>query len=283
MAIIDELKLEAGSMDNKIITSLADEIFNAQIDLNTIESPKLRHPGFDISSAYEVARIVSKRRLSLANEVEIGKKVGLTNPIVQKVFSVDQPDFGILTSSMFFENKSVVDIDKTLIRPKAEGEIAFLLKKDLLGPGLNFTQVLGAIDYALPCFEIVDSRIRDWKITIEDTIADNASCGIFVLGSTPTSIKNLDLRTCGMVLEKNGLVVTTGAGAAVLGSPINALVWLANTFGEFGVPLKAGEIILSGSMGEMIDITHGDRLKLQIGSIGECEVSFPKSTNSPSL
>ena len=161
-----------------------------------------------------------------------------------------------------------------LIQPRAEGEIAFVLKKDLRGPGVTEEQVLDATDYVSPCFEIVDSRIRDWKIKIQDTVADNASCGVFVLGDRVVDPRGLDLVTCGMVLEKNGDVIGTGAGAAALGSPVNAVAWLANTLGRLGIPLKAGEVILSGALAAMAPVGPGDNFRVSIGGIGACSVRF---------
>jgi 2-oxopent-4-enoate/cis-2-oxohex-4-enoate hydratase len=162
----------------------------------------------------------------------------------------------------------------SLIQPKAEGEIAFILKHDLMGPGISAADVLRATDGVMACFEIVDSRIRDWKIKIQDTVADNASCGAFVLGDRMVDARSLDLRTCGMVLEKNGEVVVTGAGAATLASPVNAVAWLANTLGKLGMPLKAGEIVLSGALGAMVPVRAGDNLRVTIGGIGSCSVRF---------
>ena len=126
----------------------------------------------------------------------------------------------------------------------------------------------------MACFEIVDSRIRDWKIKIQDTVADNASCGVFVLGDRVVDPRGLDLVTCGMVLEKNGEVVVTGAGAATMASPLNAMAWLANTLGRLGVPLKAGEVVLSGALGAMVPVKAGDNLRVAIGGIGGCSVRF---------
>jgi 2-oxopent-4-enoate/cis-2-oxohex-4-enoate hydratase len=143
-----------------------------------------------------------------------------------------------------------------------------------MGPGISNADVLAATECVMPCFEIVDSRIRDWKIKIQDTVADNASCGVFVLGDRVVDPRGLDLVTCGMVLEKNGEVVVTGAGAATMASPLNAMAWLANTLGRLGVPLKAGEVVLSGALGAMVPVKAGDNLRVAIGGIGGCSVRF---------
>jgi 2-oxopent-4-enoate/cis-2-oxohex-4-enoate hydratase len=134
--------------------------------------------------------------------------------------------------------------------------------------------VLAATEGVMACFEIVDSRITDWKIKIQDTVADNASCGVFVLGDQLVDIANVDLGLCGMVLEKNGEIVVTGAGAATMGHPVNAMVWLANTLGNLGIALKAGDIVLSGAMGAMVPVVKGDNLRMTIGGIGGCSVRF---------
>jgi 2-oxopent-4-enoate/cis-2-oxohex-4-enoate hydratase len=174
---------------------------------------------------------------------------------------------------MVFNEGESVDMD-TLIQPKAEGEIAFLLKKDLQGPGVTAADVLAATEGVMACFEIVDSRIQDWKIKIQDTVADNASCGVFVLGDQLVDIADLDLALAGMVLEKNGEIVVTGAGAATMAHPVNAMVWLTNMLGSLGIALKAGDIVLSGAMGAMVPVVRGDNLRMTIGGIGGCSVRF---------
>jgi 2-oxopent-4-enoate/cis-2-oxohex-4-enoate hydratase len=161
-----------------------------------------------------------------------------------------------------------------MIQPRAEGEIAFLLKKDLVGPGVTVGDVIAATECVMPCFEIVDSRIRDWKIRIQDTVADNASSGQFVIGRDQVDPRKVDLVTCGMVVEKNGEIISTGAGAAALGSPAICVAWLANTLGGFGIPLKAGEVILSGSLVPLEPVKPGDRMSLKIGGIGAASVVF---------
>ncbi len=176
-----------------------------------------------------------ERRLA-AGEKIIGKKIGVTSKAVQNMLNVHQPDFGYLTDAMVFNSGEAMPISKLLMQPKAEGEIAFILKKDLMGPGVTNADVLAATECVMPCFEIVDSRIRDWKIKIEDTVADNASCGLFVLGDRAVSPRQVDLVTCGMVVEKNGHVISTGAGAAALGSPVNCVAWLANTLAVSAFP-----------------------------------------------
>jgi 2-oxopent-4-enoate/cis-2-oxohex-4-enoate hydratase len=197
----------------------------------------------------------------------------LTSRYPDIMLGVSQPDFGYMLDGMIYGDGAAIDA-ATLIQPKAEGEIAFVLKKDLMGPGVSAADVLAATEGVMACFEIVDSRITDWKIHIQDTVADNASCGVFVLGDRMVDPRGLDLRTSGMVLEKNGETVVTGAGAATMNSPVNAVVWLANTLGKLGIPLKAGEVILSGALGAMVPVKAGDNMRVSIGGIGNCSVRF---------
>ena len=225
-----------------------------------------------VEDAYRIQQRLNARRVA-AGETIVGKKIGVTSQAVMKMLGVNQPDFGMLTDAMVYNEGEGIEA-KTLIQPKAEGEIAFLLKRDLAGPGVSAADVLAATEGVMACFEIVDSRIRDWKIRIQDTVADNASCGVLVLGDRLVDPRGLDLSTCGMVLEKNGEVVVTGAGAATMGSPLTAMAWLANTLGRLGIALKAGEVVLSGALGAMVPVEAGDNLRVAIGGIGGCSVRF---------
>ena len=165
-------------------------------------------------------------------------------------------------------------ISQELIQPRAEGEIAFILKKNLVGPGVSIEDVLEATDRVFPCFEIVDSRVSDWKIRIQDTVADNASSGLFLLGGEGVSPQDVDFVNCKMEVEKNGEVISRGEGSAALGSPLICVAWLANTLGRFGIPLKAGEIILSGSLVPLEPVVAGDKMKVTIEGIGHASVNF---------
>jgi 2-oxopent-4-enoate/cis-2-oxohex-4-enoate hydratase len=178
-----------------------------------------------------------------------------------------------MTSGMIYNEGEAIPVD-SMIAPKAEAEVAFILKRDLQGPGVTAADVLRATECVVPCFEIVDSRIRDWKIKIQDTVADNASCGVLVLGGVRKSPRDLDLALAGMVLEKNGEIISTSTGAAVQGSPVNAVVWLANTLGRLGIALKAGEVILSGSQSPLVPVKAGDSLTCSVGGLGGTSVRF---------
>ncbi len=254
------------------IETLGDELYAALRGRHTIEPLSSRFPELTIEQAYSIQERMMLRRRQDGERI-VGKKIGVTSAAVMNMLGVHQPDFGWLTDAMIVNQGEAID-SSTLIQPKAEGEIAFLLKRDLMGPGVGVADVLAATECVMPCFEIVDSRIRDWKIRITDTVADNASCGVFVLGDRAVSPLAIDLNTCGMVLEKNGEIVATGAGAAALGSPLNAVAWLANTMGRLGIALKAGDVILSGALAAMFPAQKGDHFRVSIGGLGDCSVRF---------
>ena len=259
-------------MNSTLIEQLGDELYGALTACQVLDPPSSRHPDITIEDAYAIQQRLIARRLG-AGERVVGKKIGVTSQAVMNMLGVFQPDFGILLDGMVYNEGQPIEA-RTLIQPKAEGEIAFVLKKDLMGPGVTAADVMAATEGVMACFEIVDSRIRDWKIQIQDTVADNASCGVFVLGDRLVDPRDVDLATCGMVLEKNGEIVATGAGAAALGHPANAVAWLANTLGRLGMGLKAGEVVLSGSLGIMVPVQAGDSLRVTIGGIGGCSVRF---------
>jgi 2-oxopent-4-enoate/cis-2-oxohex-4-enoate hydratase len=259
-------------MTPELITTLGDELYAALIGGHVLEPLTHRHTEITVEDAYRIQQRLNARRVA-AGETIIGKKIGVTSQAVMSMLGVDQPDFGMLTDAMVYNEGEAIAAG-TLIQPKAEGEIAFLLQRDLIGPGVSAADVLAATEGVMACFEIVDSRIRDWKIRIQDTVADNASCGVFVLGDRIVDPRQVDLQTCGMVLEKNGEVVVTGAGAATMGSPLTAIAWLANTLGRLGLPLKAGEVVLSGALGAMVPVQAGDNLRVAIGGVGGCSVRF---------
>ena len=259
-------------MNTELINSLGDELYEALKACRTLEPLTNRHADISIDDAYAIQQRMMQRRFD-AGEKVVGKKIGVTSKAVMDMLGVYQPDFGWLTDAMLYNEGEAIEA-KSLIQPKAEGEIAFVLKRALKGPGVTAADVLAATEGVMACFEIVDSRIQDWKIRIQDTVADNASCGVFVLGDRLVDPRGLDLTTCGMVLEKNGEIVATGAGAAALGAPANAVAWLANTLGARGIPLEAGEVVLSGSLAIMVPVKAGDSLRVSIGGIGGCSVRF---------
>lgn len=253
---------------------LAQELFDSQMKRCAVAPLVTRYPQLSIDDAYQI----SLKTLALrtrAGETVIGKKIGVTSEAVQKMLNVHQPDFGFLTKTMHHPDGSTISLKAAqLIQPRAEGEIAFCLKHDLQGPEVTAEQVLAATDWVAPCFEIVDSRIENWQITIVDTIADNASCGVFVIGNKHTDPTTLDLSTVKMVVHHNGQPAVTGIGSAVQGHPAQAVAWLANTLGEYGIEFKKGEIILSGALAPLIDAKSGDNFSMEIEGLGTCSVSF---------
>ncbi|HSW12662.1 MAG TPA: fumarylacetoacetate hydrolase family protein [Solimonas sp.] len=259
--------------DSRIL-ALGDELFAALRARSVLEPLTNREATIDIEDAYRISLQFLKRREAEGERV-IGKKIGVTSKPVQDMLGVHQPDFGFLTDRMHVANGSSVSLLKSgLIQPRAEGEIAFVLKKDLRGPGITEEQVLDATEYVSPCFEIVDSRIRDWKIKIQDTVADNASCGVFVIGDARIDPRSLDLAAATMEIHKNGQHVASGVGAAVQGHPATAVAWLANTLGRYGIPFLAGEVILSGSLAPLLPAAPGDRFEMSIAGIGTASISF---------
>ena len=256
------------------IEALGDELFEALRGQRTLTPLTSRHDGITVDDAYRISlRFLARREA--AGERVIGKKIGVTSKPVQDMLGVFQPDFGFLTDAMQFADGATVSLKKSgLIQPRAEGEIAFMLKSDLQGPGVTREDVLAATEWVAPCFEIVDSRIDDWKIKIQDTVADNASCGVFVIGTQHTDPRALDLAAASMQLWKNDAPAGSGLGSAVQGHPAEAVAWLANTLGAFGIPFKAGELILSGSLAPLVPAVAGDRFTLQIEGLGGCSIAF---------
>jgi 2-oxopent-4-enoate/cis-2-oxohex-4-enoate hydratase len=259
-------------MDRTKIQHYGDELYQALVTRTPVDPITDRESDITIEDAYQIQLQLIQRRVD-AGETVIGKKIGVTSKVVMDMLKVNQPDFGQMTSGMVFNEGEAIRIG-TMIAPRAEAEVAFLLKRDLHGPGVTAADVLRATECVMPCFEIVDSRIKDWKIKIQDTVADNASCGVLTIGGSRKDPRKLELALAGMVLEKNGDLVSTSTGAAVQGSPINAVAWLANTLGRLGIPLKAGEIILSGSQSPLVPVKAGDSLVCTVGGLGGTSVRF---------
>jgi 2-oxopent-4-enoate/cis-2-oxohex-4-enoate hydratase len=260
------------SLDPADVDRYGDELYSALLDRRTVPNLRDRASGIDITDAYRIQSRMVQRRID-AGETIVGKKVGATSEAVMTLLGLDEPDFGQLLSGMVYSDGDIIKLD-SLIQPRAEGEIAFVLKHDLVGPGVTAVDVLRATDYVVPCFEIVDSRIDNWDIKVVDTIADNASCGVYVLGIHRKDPLEVDLALTGMTIEVDGELVATGAGAAVKGSPVNSLIWLANTLGELGIACKAGEVILTGSLSTMIWVKTPQTLTCEFGGLGSCSVTF---------
>lgn len=203
----------------------------------------------------------------------VGRKIGLTAKTVQTQLGVDQPDYGILYADMEVVDGDEIDPSR-LMQPKVEGEIALVLDNDLVDEQLTLIDLMDSVAYALPAIEIVGSRIAKWDITILDTIADNASSGLYVLGTRPVGLHDLDLRLCGMVMENKGDQVSVGAGVACLGNPLNAALWLARKMVDVGMPLMAGDTIMTGALGPMAPVTPGDVVEVRIGGLGSVRAVF---------
>jgi len=241
-----------------LITTAADRLHKAA--LSGAPTPPVRDilGSTDIPAAYAVQEELNGRRVTRGAKV-VGRKIGLTSPAVQKQLGVDQPDFGVLFDDMAYADGADVPTS-TLLQPKVEAEIAFVLSTDLTGD-LDLAAVREAIDYAVAALEIVDSRVADWDITIVDTVADNGSSGLYVLGSIHLTLGEFEPREVEMSMTIDGDVVSTGNGAACLGDPLEALLWLAQTAQECGDPLRAGHVILSGALGPMAPVVAGNSVK----------------------
>lgn len=262
---------------SEIAVQIADKLMEAHRLRRPCAPVRDLLPEQDIAAAYAAQEINTQRRLAAGRRL-VGRKIGLTSLAVQKQLGVDQPDYGML-----FDDMAVPDgfelAPGTLIQPKVEAEVAFVLGRDLTDERLTIADILRAIDFALPAIEIVNSRIAEWKIGILDTIADNASSGLYVLGASPKKLDGLDLRQCGMVMERAGEPVSVGAGAACLGHPLSAVLWLAKTMARAGRPLQAGDTVLSGALGPMVTVAGGEVLEARISGLGSVRAAFAREPN----
>ena len=252
------------------------ELYSALRERRSVPPLIDRDPALTINDAYAISLNFLSRRLADGEKV-VGKKIGVTSKAVQDMLGVHQPDFGFLTDWMHVEG--VIDVDaKALIAPRAEAEIAFILKDGLAGPGVTAADVIAATHSIAPCFEIVDSRIDDWKISIVDTVSDNASCGVFVIGEERLDPRAFDLPNLHVSVTKNGEPLSEGYGHAVQGDPAQAVAWLANTLGAYGVTLDAGDIILSGSLVPLAPAAKGDSFEMVMSDkglpVGGCVAHF---------
>ncbi len=247
----------------------------AQADRARAAIPPIKAEVGDAGRAYAVQEINTARRLGEGRRL-VGRKIGLTSPAVQRQLGVDQPDYGMLFDDMVVPEGWEVAADR-LIQPKVEAEVAFVLGRDLADERLTIADLLRAIDFALPAIEIVDSRIADWKISFLDTVADNASSGLYVLGTVPRRLEALDLGPAKMVMTEGDRQVSGGTGAACLGHPLNATLWLASTMARLGRPLQAGDTILSGALGPMVTVERGRRYDARIEGLGSVSASFAAS------
>ena len=259
-------------MDEKLIAEAAGQLLGAYASGTPVAPLSTAYPGLSADDAYAI-QLAQVTAWTAGGAVVKGHKVGLTSAAMQHQLGVDQPDFGHLLDSMFLPEGITADYGR-FAQPKAEPEIAFVLGRPLSGPGVTVAEALSAVDFMLPALEIIDSRIEDWKITLSDTIADNASSGAVVLGSRPVRPDAIDLTLTGCLLCRNGRIEGTGAGGAVLGSPVNALVWLANILGPRGVTLEPGHVVLPGSVCAAIPFGPGDTVSATFDRIGSVSITF---------
>lgn len=247
-------------------------LYQALRERRTLPPLIAQDPTLTVDDAYHISLSFLRLRQNDGERV-IGKKIGVTSKAVQDMLGVHQPDFGFLTDKMLVNGPIDIDAHK-LIQPRAEAEIAFVLGRALNGPGVTAADVLDATESIAPCFEIVDSRIENWRIGIVDTVADNASCGVFVLGEARADPRAHDLPGLRVTVRKNGAPLSEGLGAAVQGSPLQAVAWLANTLGAYGVGLDAGDIILSGSLVPLEPAAKGDVFEMTLHGVGGCTAQF---------
>ncbi|HDR9287839.1 2-keto-4-pentenoate hydratase [Burkholderia multivorans] len=263
--------------DPNTVRELAVRLCEAEASRSTI-APVRGEPAAggiapdDIKTAYAVQQANVERRVA-AGERIVGRKIGLTSLAVQQQLGVDQPDFGALFASMAYGDSEPIPLS-TLIQPKVEAEIALVLERDLTHDRHTFADILRATAYALAAIEVVDSRIENWNIRFVDTVADNASSARFVLGSRPVPLSQLDLTGCAMTLAREGDVLSQGSGAACLGNPLNAAVWLADRMAQLGTPLRAGDVVLTGALGPMVAVREAGTYVAQIDGLGSVRATF---------
>ncbi len=250
----------------KAMQEAAQAIRDARAQRRTIARVSETHGIAGLQAAYDVAGINTRARLAEGRRI-LGLKVGLTSKAVQQQLGVDEPDFGVLFDDMEHLDGDAITMAR-LIQPKVEAEVALVVGADLAGQALSWSEFLRGLAFALPALEIVDSVIQDWKLTLVDTVADNASSALYVLGNQPVDLGRLDLGALGMQMEVNGQTVSVGTGAACLGHPLRAAYWLARTMAERGQSLKAGQVILSGALGPMVPLRSGDGVRASMGALG---------------
>jgi len=259
------------------LTSIADQLWQAEQSGEPIapvraQIEQVASGGDLLAAAYQIQQINTQRRIDSGARL-VGRKIGLTSVAVQRQLGVASPDFGAL-----FANMAVGDGEEIawarLMQPKAKAEIALVLERDLPHERHTVADLISATAYALPAIEVVGSRIVNWDIRLADTVADNASSGLFVLGTQPVALAKINLGDCGMTMERRGDQVSVGAGAACLGNPLNAAVWLADTLVRLGTPLRAGDVLMTGALGPMVAVQRGDVFTAQIEGLGSVSAVF---------
>lgn len=257
-----------------IVQEAATRLLEAEATKSVIEPLTVTYPGITVDEAYYTQLELIRRKVDNGGII-VGKKIGATSKAIQNMFGVTQPDYGHLLADMMYVEGETIPL-KDYIQPKVEFEIAFILKKDLKGPNVSILDVIEATDYIVPAIEVIDSRIGEWKIKFEDTVADNGSSAAAMIGGKPTKLAGIDLTHIGMVAYRNGGMIDSGAGAAVLGNPLRSVAWLANSLGKYDVALKAGEIVLSGALTSAIEVKDGDTFTAEFAHIGSVTASFKR-------
>jgi 2-keto-4-pentenoate hydratase len=258
--------------DINVVNALASRLREAEASRTTIAPVRGEIATNDIATAYAVQQVNVDRRVASGERI-VGRKIGLTSLAVQTQLGVDQPDFGALFASMAYGDSEPIALSQ-LIQPKVEAEIALVLERDLTHEKHTFVDILRASAYALAAIEVVDSRIQNWDIRFVDTVADNASSARFVVGSRPVPLRHLDLVACAMELSRDGEVLSRGNGAACLGNPLNAAVWLADRMVQLGTPLRAGDVVLTGALGPMVAVKAPGTYTAQIEGLGSVRATF---------
>jgi len=257
---------------NDIIEDLAERINTADRTRTTIPPIHGELPPKDLEKAYAVQEVNTRRWIGEGRRL-VGRKIGFTNLVVQKQLGVNEPDYGMLFNDMEIPDGWEIPRSR-LIQPKVEAEIAFVMGRDLTDDRVTIVDIMRAVEFVVPAIEIVDSRIEDWKIDIVDTIADNASAALYVVGGTPKRLDQIELRQCGMVMQTNNDQVSYGAGTMCMGDPLTAVAWLARTMARVGRPLQAGDTVLSGSLGLMATVKWGQVYEARISGLGSVRAAF---------
>jgi len=260
------------ALDQATIHAIAQQLLDAERTATPIGQLSAEHPGMDPADAYAIQQGVVAARIA-AGERIVGWKVGLTSKVMQQMLGVSQPDYSAVLSHQLLEDGASIP-RAALIAPRVEAEIGFLLRAPLKGPGVTVQDVLDATAAVTPCIEVIDSRIRDWKIGLVDTVADLASCARVIVGRSRVSVDGLDLRLIGVIVEQNGEVASTGAGAAVLGHPAAGVAWAANTLGPMGVTLEAGQVVIPGAVHGAVPVNAGDTFTATFDRLGAVSVRF---------
>ncbi|QGN54008.1 fumarylacetoacetate hydrolase family protein [Novosphingobium sp. Gsoil 351] len=260
------------NIDPKVIVQAAELLRGAAESGKPVAPVRDLISAGGLDAAYAVQEVNTRHYLDSGRRL-VGRKIGLTSIAVQRQLGVDQPDYGMLFADMDVPEGIPISLDQ-VIQPKVEAEIAIVIGRDLPHPDLTTAEMIRAVEYVVPAIEVVDSRVANWDIRIWDTVADNASSGLFVLGAVPRKLDGLDLRECGMVMESKGEPISVGAGIACLGSPITASLWLARVMAQVGRPLLEGDVILSGALGPMAGVSRGDVVEARINGVGMVRAAF---------